>query len=140
MQHVNTIFVEQHIPRAELAAAVARVFDIPQTNVFFDADDTAGWDAAPVHAFVYTLSGSDVAWMLEIGVRDDLDLDTALPALSAKLNSTVLFDAAGQQYVDDVIAISSTGARAPAVLGSQDADGTVIHTYRRAPDFGGVAG
>lgn len=116
-------------------SVVAEVFGIPVTNVFFDDADTSGWDASPLQGFIYTLPCSDVAWMLALGVRGDLHLPMALFALAADLNSTVLFDACGQENVDDVIAFSPTGARAPAVLGSHEEGDMVLYTCTRAPVF-----
>lgn len=93
----NDIFVSKGISRNSLTKAVSRAFQIPESNIFFENEDTGDWSDAPVSAFVYGYKGGDIDWKLDVISKDFADAETILTQLADYAGVPVLYDQRSQQ-------------------------------------------
>ena len=135
VQQLNSVFVEDYLPRDKILAAVASAFGVPSTNIFFENADTSSWNDEPYHAFIYRITASDVSWRLDIEAPKETNIDEALTILSKRLGSVVLYDELAEAYRDDVVAFDGSGQRAPALLRYSDDDDEVTYEFTSRPSF-----
>lgn len=123
---LNDTFVVVGHARAVVKGAVAQAFTIPDTNIFFDTEDTSPWNDDPRYALCYSFAAGDIAWRLELAVSPEVVVPHALNALARALDSTVFYDHSSEPYGEEVLVFGGSADLQSAGLryvDDQDEDG-----------------